>query len=122
MRVAMRGLDDLNRDMLGIPAKSARMSVELLRGNAVRGNRIAQNNTRVSSGKHGKHYPNAFEVEAVTPLTWVYGPNAAKPQGNMSFEYGSRNQPPHMDLGRSADIIGPSLEKDVRKMAGRLFW
>jgi hypothetical protein len=28
------------------------------------------------------------------------------PQGGMSFEFGSRNQPPHLDLNRSADIIG----------------
>jgi hypothetical protein len=118
----MRGLDNLRGDMLGIPAKSARMSVQMLQGNAIRGNRIAQNNARASSGKHGKHYPNAFEVEALAPLTWVYGPNAGRPQGNMSFEYGSRNQPPHLDLNRSADVIGPSLEKDARKMLGRLFW
>jgi hypothetical protein len=51
-----------------------------------------------------------------------YGPDIARPQGGMSFEYGSRNQPPHLDLARSADLIGPSTVGEVGRMVDRLFW
>lgn len=115
-------LADLDRDMRALPVKAARMQAELVRGTAEKGNRIARNFARSSAGKHGKHYPNAFSAEAVDPFTWVYGPDAGKPQGDMSFEFGSRNQRPHLDLAKSADIVGPGMASDVRKMLDRLFW
>jgi hypothetical protein len=40
----------------------------------------------------------------------------------MSFEYGSRNQPPHLDLNKSADLIGPQLAKDAGNLLDSLFW
>ena len=43
--------------------------------------------------------------------------DVAKPQGDMSFERGSRNQPPHLDLNRSADVIGPQLGQVADAMA-----
>ena len=55
---------------------------------------------RMSSGKHGIHYPDAISAELVFDLGGVavdIGPESGKPQGGMSFEHGSRNQPPHLD-------------------------
>jgi hypothetical protein len=40
----------------------------------------------------------------------------------MSFEGGSRNQPPHNDLAKSADIMGPKLELKVNLLPDRWFW
>jgi hypothetical protein len=51
-----------------------------------------------------------------------YGPDAAMPQGGMSFEFGSRNQKPHLDLAKSADVIGPALAQEVRGLADQWFW
>lgn len=115
-------LGDLDRDLRALPVKEARMRAEMVRGTAERGNRIAANFARASAGSHGKHYHKAFTAEAVDPFTWVYGPEAARPQGGMSFEYGSRNQAPHLDLNRSADVVGDSLTDNAQKMLERLFW
>ena len=55
---------------------------------------------RMSSGAHGIHYPDAISAELVFDLGGVavdIGPESGKPQGGMSFEHGSRNQPPHLD-------------------------
>lgn len=115
-------LANLDRDMRAIPVTAARETAKLLRDNAKDGNRRAKAFAKASAGKHGKHYHKAFTVEAINPTTWVYGPDASKPQGDMSFEFGSRNQPPHLDLNKSADVIGPKLGEDVRKMIDGLFW
>jgi hypothetical protein len=115
-------VDSLDRDMRAMPAKVARMQTSLLNGLAHRGNGLARSFARKTAGAHGRHYPDAFSVEAKTATSWEYGPDAAKKQGGMSFEYGSRNQPPHLDLNKSADIIGPKMAADVRKMIDRLFW
>jgi len=55
---------------------------------------------RVKAGKHGKHYPNAitYSTRVLGPLhvEAEVGPDASKPQGGMSFEFGSKNQRPHL--------------------------
>jgi hypothetical protein len=38
----------------------------------------------------------------------------------MSFEYGSRNQPPHLDGQRAADAVGPTIDKLVSAAIGQL--
>ncbi len=89
--------------------------------NARKGNRIAKAFAKESAGTHGKHYARRFEAEPVTPLSWEYGPTG-RPQGEMSFESGSRNQPPHLDLAKSADIVGPEFADDVHDAASAWFW
>lgn len=123
MRVAMRGLDNLQRDMLSMPKKFTVQGARLVRGSAERGNGIASNFARDTSGAHGKHYPDAFDAEMVDVFTWVYGANAAKRQGNMDFEWGSgRQSAPHLPHAKSADVIGPALASGSRKLLGNLFW
>jgi hypothetical protein len=51
-----------------------------------------------------------------------YGPDTARPQGGMSFEHGSRNQPPHLDLARSADIVAVQFGPNALYAADKLFW
>jgi hypothetical protein len=87
------------------------------------GNRTAKRFAKRSAGTHGKHYPNAMTVERHGPLSYEYGPDAAMPQGGMSFEHGSRNQPPHLDLAKSADLHGAAeLSRKVDRVLDGLFW
>lgn len=110
-------------DDLRSAAVNARKDLpKVVMANARRGNKNAKNFARESAGAHGKHYHKAFTVERIAPLTVEYGPDAAMPQGGMSFEFGSRNQPPHLDLAKSADLAGPMFAQDVEKIVGRLFW
>lgn len=86
------------------------------------GNKAAKSFAKRSSGSHGKHYPNAMTTEMTGPLEGEYGPDAARPQGGMSFERGSVNQPPHNDLAKSADIIGPKFAEKVTDAVDKWFW
>lgn len=58
------------------------------------------NNARATAGEHGKHYPDAITTEmkfAGFGIEVETGPESGLPQGGMSFEFGSENQPPHLD-------------------------
>ncbi len=77
-------------------------------------------NARRTAGRHGKHYPNAITFEQVGPLVFEVGPESARPQGGMSFEYGSRNQPPHLDGNRAADIVFPRVAQNLGAVAQRV--
>lgn len=68
-------------------------------------------NARETSGEHGKHYPDSIDttMRVSTNIVVEVGPNPAKPQGGMSFEYGSVNQPPHLDGQKAADKLEPVL-------------
>lgn len=79
-----------------------------------------------TSGEHGKHYPNSIDSELVFDLGGVsvdVGPNASKPQGSMGkgFEFGSVNQPPHLDGLRALDGFQMRAEKMVDAAIGALF-
>lgn len=55
-----------------------------------------------TSGTHGKHYPKSIDSELAFDLGGIsveVGPNRDKKQGSMGrgFEFGSENQPPHLD-------------------------
>lgn len=123
-------IGDLVSDMRKITTGMPKEMAGVLRRNAKTGNTIAQSLARMSSGSHGKWYPGTFSVGAVSKfygfgggeIAVEYGPVASKRQGGMSFEHGSRNQPPHLDLNKSADLIGPQFAKDAGKVLDNLFW
>lgn len=121
------GVDDLERDMRGIVRTARRDMVSTVREGAKVGNVVARDHARERAGAHGKHYPKAFSSELILAgalglIAAEYGPDASKPQGGMSFERGSRNQPPHGSLARSADLMGPALAGEVRRLPERWFW
>lgn len=71
-----------------------------------------------TAGTHGKHYPRSIDYESA----WVsggyeaeIGPRTDRTQGHMGtgFEYGSVNQPPHMDGNKAAEAEAPRFEKAV---------
>lgn len=132
MEVNVRhSIGDLAADLTKIPPAASRDLHGVVRDGLRVGNNLARDFARESAGKHGKHYPKAFTTEmngTASGLTGgglisgEYGPDPALPQGGMSFEYGSRNQKPHLDLARSADIIGPSFAGEVRRASEQWFW
>lgn len=120
----------LAADMANIPPR-ARLDMRATVRDGIRaGNTLAKDFAKRSAGRHGKHYSKAFTTEmrptfhgfGTTILSGEYGPDIARPQGGMSFERGSRNQKPHLDLARSADIIGGSFAQEVRRLPDRWFW
>ncbi len=121
-------IDDLASDLRKIPVMVVKDMRSVVRQAAITGNTVARDNARRTSGAHGKHYPKAFTWEMRNGLfggaSFVaeYGPDVARPQGGMSFEFGSRNQPPHLDLAKSADLIGPAFAQEVRGKVDNWFW
>lgn len=122
-------LGDLERDLREIAPKAKAEFQGVVREAIKVGNQVARDNAKRTSGKHGKLYPRAFSSQ-MNPggglfgnaYSGEYGPDIAKPQGGMSFEFGSRNQKPHLDLARSADLIGNALPGEVRGVLDGLFW
>lgn len=120
----------LERDMRAIPPKATRDMRATVRQGLITGNSLARDNAKRSSGKHGKHYPKAISWEmhgtvsfgGVNGISGEYGPDIARPQGGMSFEFGSRNQKPHLDLAKSADLIGPAFAQEVHNLPDGWFW
>jgi hypothetical protein len=128
INVRYAGITDLANDMLGIVKKVPKDMIATVKDGARAGNLLAKDFARESAGAHGKHYHKAFTSEYRgrglfgSTYSAEYGPDAGRPQGGMSFEFGSRNQKPHLDLARSADIIGPSFAQEVRQLPDRWFW
>lgn len=122
-------LSDLTADLQQIRAEARPRMRNVVRDGIKAGTVLAKANAKRSAGRHGKHYPNAITPNMNAGLglfgnliSGEYGPERDKPQGDMSFEHGSVNQKPHLDLARSADIIGPSFAQEVRGMLDDLFW
>lgn len=132
MRVRVKsGIDDLASDMAAIGPRAAKIMTGVVREGLKTGNGLAKDFARESSGRAGKHYPKSFTTEmhgrlsALTGgalISGEYGPDESGPQGGMSFEHGSRNQKPHLDLARSADIIAPVFGREVLTRIDELFW
>lgn len=129
MRISVtHGIGDLYRDLSNIAAQTRPVMRGVVQDGIRVGNGIAKANAKSSAGKHGKHYHKAFTSEMHSgfglfgnTISGEYGPDASRMQGGMSFEYGSRNQKPHLDLARSADVIGPSFIRSVDDEIGDLF-
>lgn len=123
-------IGDLADDLRALPVKEAKEMTAVVRDGARAGNMLARDNARRTQGAHGKHYANSMSPEThgryagfgASVYSAEYGPVVGRPQGSMSFEHGSRNQPPHWDLAKSADVIGPSLAQEVREALDRMFW
>ena len=123
------GIDDLTSDMLGIAKRAPRAFQGVVREGIKVGNQVAKDLARESAGSHGKLYPRAFSAQMNrggglfgNVYSGEYGPDRGMPQGNMEFEFGSRNQPPHLDLNKSADLIARPFADEALDAADGLFW
>lgn len=123
-------LDGLEVALTNAARKAPGAMRDVVRDGIRAGNILAQDYAKVSAGRHGKLYPRAFSTEmhgtfagfGSVVVSGEYGPDIAKPQGGMSFERGSRKQKPHLDLARSADVIGPIFAREVSRSLDDLFW
>lgn len=80
-------------------------------------------NAKATAGKHGRLYPESIEanLKISTDIVVEVGPNPAKPQGGMSFEYGSSKQPPHLDGQLAADEIVPAIQGRIQTKLFHMF-
>lgn len=126
----IHGIDDLASDLAGIGRGARRDMVKVVRQGIKVGATVARDNARRTAGTHGKYYPRAITSEmngivefgGSAGISGEFGPDIAKPQGGMEFERGSRNQPPHNDLAKSADLIGPAFAAEVGRTVDTWFW
>lgn len=118
----IHGIDDLASDLAAIPVRAARELPDVVMDAAESGNKMARALAKESAGSHGKHYHKAITVERTAPLVVEYGPDESLPQGGMSFEGGSRNQPPHNDLAKSADEVAVDFPRRVSERVEGWFW
>lgn len=111
-------IDDLYEGLRSIAVTTNPRMRGVVRDGLRVGTNIARANARPTARRHGRLYPKAITWEmhpaAGGEISGEYGPDISKPQGGMSFETGSRNQKPHLDLARSADIVGPAFGQSVR--------
>lgn len=126
-------IGDLRDDLLRISKEAPPLLRNVVVEGCRVGNQVARDNARRTAPTHGKLYPRAFTTEMHATYrhgfggggnvySGEYGPRADMPQGGMSFEWGSRNSPPHLDLNKSADLIGPSFARETGNVVDRLFW
>jgi hypothetical protein len=85
-----------------------------------------RDNARETSGQHGKYYPDSISSELIFDLGGVsvdVGPDSSRKQGGMGkgFEFGSENQPPHLDGVRALDGIQARAEAMIDATVGHLF-
>lgn len=83
-----------------------------------------RDNATVTAGEHGKHYPASITSRLTLGMASVGAeiyPDASMPQGGMSFEFGSQNQPPHLDGLRAVETVAPRAERMLDSALGYLF-
>lgn len=122
-------IGDLARDLFTMADEAPFELGRTVEADAKEGNRIAR---AFASQQHTMGtdidvpYHESFSAEPRGPHTWEYGPeDDGIPHGGSQatgYEFGSVNQPPHLDLARSVDIIGPQFAEDVLETAASLFW
>lgn len=123
LRFDTRGLDALAVEIPRSGTEAAKAISKILDDGATKLRDTWKRNAKETSGVHGKRYPDSIEVVRVvsTDLVYEIGPNPAKPQGGMSFENGSVNQPAHNDGKKAADEIIPLIEGRIATAAFHLF-
>lgn len=116
------GLDALAYDLPKLGFAGARVMDALLAEGAADLRDAWKRNATATAGQHGKHYPDSIESHRLLGTSIVYeiGPNPDKPQGGMSFENGSVNQPAHNDGKKAADEIVPRLTRRIESALGHL--
>ena len=115
----MTGADeffDLARDFEKAPAKVASGLFDAYRGAGEGFRDDWQHNARETSGEHGKHYPDSITTEmkfAGFSIETETGPESGRKQGRMGrgFEFGSQNQPAHLDGVRAMPAAERRLDR-----------
>lgn len=128
----IHSIDDLADDLRGIAVRAPKDMISTVREAAKVGNVVARDNARRATPHgHSKEYPATFSSEMGAKFFGVgagyysaeYGP-VERGQGHLAglLENGSVNNPPQRNLARSADLMGPALAGEVRRLPDRWFW
>lgn len=106
---------------------SSKVAVTLYAAFKAEGDAFAEDwraNAVATSGEHGKHYPNSItsETRVALGIHVETGPDSSMPQGGMGrgFEFGSRNQPPHLDGARALPAAEARLQKTTETAIGAI--
>ena len=115
----MSDLDRLAADLGAAADGVHRKAREVVERNATELRDQWRDNVRVTGRRHAVHYLKAVTTEEI-PVTngvgWVVGPDSGMKQGAMSFEFGSSNQPPHLDGMRAAIQQEPKFVADLKQI------
>lgn len=71
-----------------------------------------RDNLAESSGSRGPHAPAAIKAHSGVLVSEIY-PDESMKQGGMSWEFGSENQPPHLDGQRALDSLAPRINRRI---------
>jgi len=112
----------LSRDLGNLGAKSGLAMYGVFKEGGKDLEKTWRRNAKATSGEHGKHYPDSIttDMRVSTNIEVEVGPDPAKPQGGMSFENGSVNQPPHLDGQFAADEVVPRIDRRIDAALGLL--
>ena len=119
------GVADLARDQRDIAVRARADMIGVVREGINTGRSVAKDIAKRSAGSHGgvaggkvQPYVKSITAEmtlhgALGLIAGEWGPDESLPQGDMSWENGSRNQPPHRDIARSGDMVVPAFHREV---------
>lgn len=124
-------IGDLRDDLLRISKEAPVLLRGVVSDGIKAGNTAAKGFAVTTSRAHARKYPGTFTAEMRSTYRYgggniysgEYGPNA-RGQGLLAgiLENGSRNNPAHLNLSRSLDLIGPQFPREVGNVVDRLFW
>jgi hypothetical protein len=122
-------IGDLAADLSRIPVTFNAKAPKVVAKVAREGNRIAKGfaqDQHTMNSSIDVPYHKSFTAEQLGPTLWEYGPidDGIKHGGSQAtgYEFGSRNQPAHLDLARSRDIVSYRLGEAAESLIDRLFW
>lgn len=118
-------LEALAADLGKVPASVAKDAQRVVSRGALNIKNDWRERATKSAGAHGRHYPLSIGYELRAGLggpSAEVGPDASKPQGSMGrgFEFGSINQPPHMDFLAATEAEAPRFEKALADVLGNI--
>lgn len=113
----------LAADLTGVSRATAGVVFDAIGESAVDLRDTWARNATQTAGKHGRHYPKSITVtpRVSTNVVFDVGPDPRLPQGGMSFEFGSQNQPAHLDGQIAMDEVTPRMEKRVADALAGVF-
>lgn len=101
----------------GVVVRQARVVVE---SSAIDVRDEWRRNANQTAGIHGKWYPSSIRYQMTGVLEATIQPQSGFKQAEMSFEFGSVNQPPHLDGQRAIDRMAPLIERRLANILGYL--
>lgn len=109
-------------DLIAAAAAAPVAVVGVVKKGAVNVKKDWRANAQASSGRHAPAYPYSitFDVSATgRTVSAEIGPDKDKPQGPLGnlLEFGSVNNPPHLDGQRAIDAERPKFIEQIAKLA-----